>query len=324
MSALIAPLADSTLLAGIRVLDLSRNLPGPACALLLQEMGASVTKLEPPHGDDAKSMPMLYQALNSNKKVEIADFRTPEGIESLKRHAAECDVLIEGFRPGVMADMGCSYEVLKALNPKLVMCSITGYGQTGPLSSKAGHDINYIAESGLLKRLQTADGQIAMPGMQMGDVFGGTLMAAVGILAALLRAQRDGQGTYVDISMTDGLKGLKILPDAMQQMWKMMTGREAPHQEDLLSGGLACYNLYSTADGKTLVVGALEHRFWKPFCEAIGKADWANIHWSRGAMPGTPAAREIRDNLRAHLATQPLSHWLNALEGVDCCVNAVQ
>lgn len=324
MTTLIAPLADSSLLEGLTVLDLSRNLPGPACALILQEMGAKVIKLEPPHGDDAKSMPMLYNALNSNKTIVTADFRTPEGIQILKDHAAKCDVLIEGFRPGVMAEMGCSYDILKTLNPKLVMVSITGYGQTGPDAHKAGHDINYLAASGLLKRLQTADGQLAMPGMQLGDVFGGTAMAAIGVLAALLKAQRTGQGSYVDVGMTQGLKGLTILPDAMQQMWKMMTGKEMPHQEDLLSGGLACYNLYKTADGHTLVVGALEHRFWKPFCMAIGKEEWVDLHWSRGVMPGSPKAREIREATRAYLASQTLDHWLGKLKDVDCCVNSVQ
>lgn len=321
MTTLIAPLSDPSLLEGVKILDLSRNLPGPACALMFQEMGAAVTKIEPPHGDDAKSMPMLYAALNGNKTIVTADFRTPEGIQVLKDLAAQSDVLIEGFRPGVMAEMGCSYEVLRALNPKLVMVSITGYGQTGPDSHKAGHDINYMAASGLLKRLQTADGQIAMPGMQVGDVFGGTAMAAIGVLAALLKAQRTGQGSYVDVGMTDGLKGLQILPGAMQQMWTLMTGKPMPHQEDLLSGGLACYNLYTTADGKTLVVGALEHRFWKPFCIAIGKDEWADVHWSRGVMPGTAKAREIREATRAYIATQPLSHWAGKLEGVDCCVN---
>lgn len=321
---MISPINDSSMLQGLTVLDLSRNLPGPACALMLQELGASVVKIEPPHGDEARSMPTLYQALNGNKTIVTADFRTPEGIATLKEHAQKADVLIEGFRPGVMAEMGCSYDTLKALNPRLVMCSITGYGQTGDKARLAGHDINFLAESGLLKRLQTADGQLAMPGMQIGDVFGGTAMAAIGILAGLLKAQRTGQGCYVDISMTHCLAPLKVLPDAMAQMWQALTGKPMPHQEDLLSGGLACYNLYRTADGHTLVVGALEHRFWKLFVHAIGKEEWADIHWSRGVMPGSPKAHEIRTAVREFIASQPLAHWQAALQGADCCVNWVE
>lgn len=320
----MSPIKDSSLLEGITVIDLSRNLPGPACTLMLMEMGAKVIKIEPPHGDEARSMPMLYQALNGGKTMVTADFRTSEGIQILKDHVANADVLIEGFRPGVMKEMACDYEAMTQLNPKLVMCSITGYGQKGPLANQAGHDINFMAESGVLNRLQTADGQLAMPGVQVGDVFGGTAMAVIGVLAGLLKAQRTGQGTFVDISMTDGLKALNVLPEAMQQMWQAMTGKSVPHQEDLLSGGLACYNLYQTADSKTLVVGALEHRFWARFVQAIGKPDWADIHWSKGALPGSGKAREIREQTREYIASQPLAHWLSCIKDVDCCVNTLR
>ncbi|MDX1668913.1 MAG: CaiB/BaiF CoA-transferase family protein [Limnobacter sp.] len=320
----LSPVQDPDILKGIRVLDLSRNLPGPACSLMLMEMGATVVKIEPPHGDDAKAMPTLYQALNSGKEIITADFRTAEGIDCLIEQAGQADVLIEGFRPGVMGQMGCAYEALQRNNPKLVMCSITGYGQEGPLAHQAGHDINFLAQSGLLSRLKTADGQLAMPGMQLGDVFGGTAMATIGILAGLLKAQKTGQGSFVDISMTDGLRPLALLPDAMQRMWTTLTGKPMPHENDLLSGGLACYNLYETADGHTLVVGALEHRFWKLFVEAIGQPDWADIHWSKGAMPGTKEALDIRQKTRQLIAMKPLSHWLGLLKGVDCCVNSLK
>ncbi|HEX4843848.1 MAG TPA: CaiB/BaiF CoA-transferase family protein [Limnobacter sp.] len=319
----MAPIQDASLLEGIQVLDLSRNLPGPATSLVLQQMGASVVKLEPPHGDDAKSMPMLYQALNSNKRIVTADFRTPEGIAALKDHAAKADVLIDGFRPGVMADMGCGYDALKALNPKLVMCCITGYGQQGPLANMAGHDINYMALSGVLDGLQTAQGDIPVPAVQFGDLFGGTAYAVQGILAALLKAQRTGQGSFVDVSMTHNLWKQNIMPESMEQMWKMLTGKPARHQDDLLSGGLACYNVYATADGRHLAVGALEHKFWKLACEAMGKPEWADIHWSRGAMPGTPQAKQLLTDVAALIAAQPLQHWENTFQGVDACVTPV-
>ncbi|GLR27321.1 CaiB/BaiF CoA transferase family protein [Limnobacter litoralis] len=319
----MAPIQDPTLLAGITVLDLSRNLPGPATSLVLQQMGATVIKLEPPHGDDAKSMPMLYEALNSEKAIVTADFRTPEGIQILKDHAAKADVLIDGFRPGVMADMGCGYDTLKALNPRLVMCCITGYGQQGNLAEKAGHDINYMALSGVLHGLQTASGDLPVPAVQFGDLFGGTAYAVQGILAALLKAQRTGQGSFVDISMTHNLHKQNIMPDSMEQMWIAMTGAPKAHQDDLLSGGLACYNVYRTQDDRFLAVGSLEHRFWKVACEAMGKPEWADIHWSKGVFPGTPAAVKIRDDVKALIASQPLSHWEMVFGRVDACVTPV-
>lgn len=319
----MSPIQDSTLLEGITVVDLSRNLPGPATSLILQQMGATVIKIEPPHGDDAKSMPMLYQALNSSKKIVVADFRTAEGIQSLKDHAAKADVLIDGFRPGVMAEMGCSYDTLKALNPKLVMCCITGYGQKGPLAEKAGHDINYMALSGVLDGLQTANGDIPVPAVQFGDLFGGTSAAVQGILAALLKAQRTGAGSFVDVSMTHNLWKQNIMPESMEQMWVMLSGKPAKHQDDLLSGGLACYNVYRTADNRHLAVGSLEHKFWKVACEAMGKPEWISIHWSRGAMPGTPQAVQIRADMAHLIASQPLSHWEQVFGNVDACITPV-
>ncbi|HEX4918294.1 MAG TPA: CaiB/BaiF CoA-transferase family protein [Limnobacter sp.] len=319
----MTPIHDSTLLEGIQVLDLSRNLPGPATSLILQQMGATVIKLEPPHGDDAKSMPMLYQALNSQKQIVTADFRTAEGIQILKDHAAKADVLIDGFRPGVMADMGCGYDTLNVLNPKLVMCCITGYGQKGALAEKAGHDINYMALSGVLEGLQTVDGEIPVPAVQFGDLFGGTAYAVQAILAGLLKAQRTGKGSFLDISMTHNLWKQNIMPECMEQMWIMLTGKPARHQNDLLSGGLACYNIYKTADGRHLAVGSLEHKFWKLACQAMGKPEWANIHWSRGAMPGTPPAEQLLADVRQWIASQPLAHWETVFSQVDACVTPV-
>jgi crotonobetainyl-CoA:carnitine CoA-transferase CaiB-like acyl-CoA transferase len=320
---MISPVSDPSLLQGVVVLDLSRNLPGPATSLILQQMGATVIKMEPPHGDDAKSMPMLYAALNSSKKIVTADFRTPEGIQSLKDHAAQADVLIDGFRPGVMAEMGCGYDTLKALNPKLVMCCITGYGQKGLLAEKAGHDINYMALSGVLDGLQTANGDIPVPAVQFGDLFGGTSAAVQCILAALIKAQRTGQGTCVDVSMTHNLWKQNIMPESMEQMWVMLSGKPAKHQDDLLSGGLACYNVYRTSDNRHLAVGSLEHKFWKVACEAMDKPEWINIHWSRGAMPGTPAAVQMRDDMVQLIASKPLSHWEQVFGHVDACITPV-
>lgn len=319
----MAPIQDPTLLEGVSVLDLSRNLPGPATALALQQMGAKVIKLEPPHGDDAKSMPMLYQALNRNKTIVIADFRTAEGIQCLKDYVASADVLIEGFRPGVMDQMGCGYDTLQVINPRLVMCSITGYGQHGPLAHKAGHDINYMALSGVLHGLQTDQGEIAIPAVQFGDLLGGTAYAVQGILAALLKAHRTGKGSFVDISMTHNLWKQNIMPESMEQMWKMLTGKAAEHQDDMLSGGLACYNVYQTADQRYLAVGSLEHKFWKAACQAMGKPEWSEIHWSRGAMPGTPPAREMQAKMRALIASQPLSHWEQVFAQEDACITPV-
>jgi crotonobetainyl-CoA:carnitine CoA-transferase CaiB-like acyl-CoA transferase len=322
-------------LAGIRVIDLTRLLPGPLATRRLAEWGAEVLKIEGPadQGQDdgtrlmgrtpadvAAGRPSLtFRLLNAGKECRELDLREPAGRDALLELVRDADVLIEGFRPGVMQRLGLGWESLHAANPRLVVCAISGYGQHGPWSLRAGHDINYIAMAGVLEQIATADGEIAVPNFQIGDLLGGTQAALSGVLAALVAAQRTGQGRFVDISMAHEVLRHHVLAAATLEA----NGRVPAPGRDLLSGGAPCYGVYRTADGRHLAVGALEAKFWQRLCGALGRPEWARRHWSLGEMPGSERAMSLRAELAALFAGQPLAHWLALLEAVDCCVTPV-
>lgn len=311
------------MLAGLKVIDLTRNLPGPFATLLLADMGAEVLKVEPPTGDEARFMPTMFEAVNRNKQGIRLDIKNAADLDQLKSLIADADVLVESFRPGVLAGFGLSYDALSAVNPKLVMCSITGYGQDGEWANRAGHDINFMAMSGVLDQLRTPDGQQAMPNVQFGDLLGGSAMAVVGMLAAVIDARASGRGRHVDVSMTHSLLPHALGPLSFAQMWKQFGAGEVKPNEDLLGGGLPCYGLYRTADRRYLAVGALEFKFWRALCDALGEPEWAAVHWQRGVMPQLPASKAMRDQLAQRIASQPLSHWENVFATVDACVTPV-
>jgi crotonobetainyl-CoA:carnitine CoA-transferase CaiB-like acyl-CoA transferase len=322
-------------LAGIRVVDLTRLLPGPLATRRLVEWGARVIKVEGPaddgQDDGTRSMArtpqevaagepgLLFRMLNAGKHLVQIDLRQPEGRAELLEIAREADLLIEGFRPGAMHRLGLGWDVLHAANPKLVVCAITGYGQHSPWSQRAGHDINYIAMAGVLQQIATPDGEIAVPNFQIADLLGGTQAALCGALAALVAAGRTGVGRFVDVSMTHELLRHQVLAQAMLAA----TGRLARPGCDLLSGGAPCYGVYGTADGRHLAIGALELKFWERLCETLGRPDWSPKHWSLGQAPGSEAASTLRTDLARLLATQTLDHWLSRFDGVDCCVTPV-
>lgn len=322
-------------LAGIRVLDLTRLLPGPLAALRLRELGAEVVKIEGPseqgQDDGARHMlrtreeiasgepGLMFRRLNAGKQLLRLDLRSAEGRAALLALARDAQVLVEGFRPGVMARLGLGWDVLHAANPKLVMCAITGYGQKSPWADRAGHDINYIAMAGVLEQIATSGGEIALPNFQIGDLMGGAQAAACGVLAALLAVERGGAGRFVDISMTHEVARHNVIAGVMLAA----TGRTSPPGRDLLTGGAPCYGVYRTADGRHLAVGALEPQFWARLCSAIGRPDWTGQHPTRGLMPGGAAALALRAELAAVFAGQPLAHWLALLEPADCCVTPV-
>jgi len=264
-------------LSHVRVLDLTRLLPGPMATLHLADLGANVIRMEPvaeegePEGEgrrtDARGV--LALMLNRNKRAIRVDVKQPAGREILLRLAAESDVLLEGFRPGVADRLGIGYEAARGVNPRIVYCSISGYGQTGPNRLRAGHDINYLACAGVGDQIGVPDGPPAISNLQIGDLLGGSLTAAMGILAALVDAQVHGRGRYIDVSMTDSVMAHAVLALATLTS----SGRTAPRGEDLLSGGVPCYNYYRTQDGRYLAVGALEAKFWERLCEAVGRPD---------------------------------------------------
>jgi alpha-methylacyl-CoA racemase len=323
-------------LAGLRVLDLTRLLPGPLATRHLLDLGADVLKIEGPtdQGQDdgsrymgqtaaeraAGEPAMMFRELNRGKQLLRLDLRAPDGVAALIERVRTADVLIEGFRPGVMARLGMSWDVLRAVNPRLVACAITGYGQHGAWAHRAGHDINYIAMAGVLEQIATTDdGDLAVPNFQIGDLMGGTQAAVSGILAALLGAQRSGQGRFVDISMAHEVLRHHVLARATLSA----TGRTPMPGRDLLSGGAPCYGVYRTADDRHVAVGALELKFWQALCTALGRPDWADRHWTNGLAVGSVASLALRAELAAAFAARPLAHWVEVFELVDACVTPV-
>lgn len=320
-------------LHGLTVLDLSQLLPGPLATRHLQQWGARVIKIEPPGaGDGTRAMyadpadlqagrpSLFFRELNDGKEELRLDLRSDEGRGQLLDLAAQADVLIEGFRPGVMDRLGVGWEVLRQVNPRLVMAAITGYGQTGPYALKAGHDINYIALSGVLDQIGMPDGGgPAVPNFQIADLLGGTLAAVSGLLAALVGAQRSGQGRFVDISMTHEVWRHAVIARTEARALGLVPARGS----SLLNGGAACYGVYACSDGRHLAVGALEPKFWQAFCEALGRPEWASRHWSRGEAPGSPQAARTREELASLLRTRPMAEWAAIADPADCCVTPV-
>ncbi len=265
-------------LKGIKILDLSRLLPGPLATQMLADMGAEVIKIEdtsspdyirffPPFvGDDSA----LYLSLNRNKRSIVFNFKSAEGKEIFFSLVKSADVVIEQYRPGIMDKIGIGYEQAKKANPKIIYVSVTGYGQTGPYAQRAGHDLNYISIAGVLANTGTKEKPV-IPGVQLADV-SGSYAAVNGCLAALLHCQRTGEGQHVDISMTDAVMPFATLINATA--WA--DNRDIERGNFQLSGALANYNVYESADGKFVALGALEPKFWITFCEAVGKPEWKN------------------------------------------------
>lgn len=320
-------------LAGITVLDLTQLLPGPLATRHLMEWGARVVKVEPPGAGDGTRVMYLseedralarpsgfFRDLNGGKEEIRLDLRSDEGRKVLLDRVRSADVLIEGFRPGVMKRLGLDWDVLQAVNPRLVMAAITGYGQSGPYSLKAGHDINYVALAGVLDQIGMPEGEDpAVPNFQIADLLGGTLAAVSGLLAALVGAQRSGQGRFVDISMTHEVWRHAVIARAEAQSLGLVPARGS----SLLNGGAACYGVYRCSDGRHLAVGALEPKFWQAWCEAIGQPDWTTRHWSQGEQPGSPQAAQTRRMMADLLRQRPMAEWAVIADRADCCVTPV-
>jgi crotonobetainyl-CoA:carnitine CoA-transferase CaiB-like acyl-CoA transferase len=308
-------------LAGVTVLDLTRLLPGPLCTQHLADMGARVIKVEDPKTGDVTRYSgapngdsVVFEILNGNKEGLVLDLKDPADQAHLLDLAAEVDVLVEGFRPGVLERLGCGYPAAAARNPRLVYCSITGYGQTGPRRDRAGHDINYIAESGIADQIGAADGPPVLSNFQIGDLAGGTLTAAMGILAALFDAARSGQGRHVDIAMTDGAMAHAVIAAGSLAM----EGQTPRRGMGKISGALPCYGYYQTADQRYLAVGALEPQFWRSLCEAIARPDLIPHGHANG-----PQGDAVKADLAAIFAQRPMAEWVTLFDRYDCCVSGV-
>jgi alpha-methylacyl-CoA racemase len=307
----------------LKVLDLTRLLPGPYATLVLADLGAQVDKVEEPHGDYARHMPpirddvsALFLGLNRNKRSLVLDLKSAEGVAQFKKLVPAYDVVIESFRPGVMERLGVGYEVLKSLHPGLIYCGISGYGATGPDSKKAGHDLNYIARAGVLGYGGSAEGPPTMPGVQMADI-GGSLFSVIGILAALEQRRHTGLGQFVDISMTDCATAFLHLHLASRlQMGDaghpLQRGREA------LNGGYPCYGVYETADKKYLSVASLEPQFFSRLLGVLGRPELMDGAYDTGAL-----GQQTRGALEGIFGQKSLAEWIAQLQGHDVCVEPI-
>lgn len=308
-------------LRGTRVLDLTRLLPGPTCTLLMADLGADVLKVEDTElGDYARWIPplkkklsYLFLSLNRNKKSLALNLRGKEGQEIFYQLVRSYDVIIESFRPGVTKKLGIDYETIRSINPKIIYCSLTGYGQTGPYKDRAGHDINYLGYSGLLDKLGKKGGSPILPNFQMADLSGGALMSLIGILAALNNQKARGEGQYLDISMLDGLLSLLTIPLSTRHL------NPSPQRgEDILSGGSPCYQIYGTSDGRYMTLGAIEKKFWDLFCQAIERPDLIEDHLVMGIRAG-----EVENEIKQIFKSHPQEYWVNLFAQVDCCCTPV-
>lgn len=313
-------------LEGLKVLDLSRLLPGPYATLVLADLGAQVDKVEEPGvGDYTRHSPpmkddtsALFLGLNRNKRSIALDLKSADGAAKLKALAKQYDVLVESFRPGVMDKLGLGWDALSKENPRLIYCAISGYGNTGPDRLRAGHDINYLARAGALAYGGQAGGAPALPGVQIADIGGGSLFALVGILAAVHERHRTGHGRFVDVSMTDG--ALAFLH--MHLAGRLVMGNDGtPLQRgrEALNGGFACYGLYRTQDDRWLAVGSLEPKFFQGLCEAIERPELL----AGGYDTGEEGAR-TRQALEAVFGSKPLEHWVTLFRQKDLCIEPVR
>ncbi len=328
MNATLDPSIDAGQpLAGITILDLTRLLPGPMATQHLADMGATVIKIEDKGaGDYARTMShvkhevsQLFIAVNRGKQFLRLDLKDDTDKAQFLTMVETADVVIESFRPGVMDRLGLGWQVLKARNPRLVMCAITGYGQTGPLALQAGHDINYLALSGMLAQTTDDAGRPVLPNLQVADLLGGAQTAVQGILAALLGVKMGGAGRFVDVAMTDAVVAHNLMP----LLALNHAGHTAPPARDFLTGGVPCYAIYRCSDGKYLAVGALELKFWQTLCDVIARPDLKDQHWSLGQAIGSDEAMQLRRELDTVFATRSRDAWAALFAPADCCVTPV-
>jgi alpha-methylacyl-CoA racemase len=314
-------------LSDVRVLDLTRLLPGGFCSLLLADLGAQVLKVEdtgmgdyvrwaPPfYGDEEQqglgTRSALYLALNRGKRSIRLNLKEEKGREALLRLVESHDVVLDGFRPGVLERLGVGYERMREANPGIVYCGITGYGRTGPNVERSGHDMNYLGLVGLLGLTGEPGGRPIQSAGQIADIGGGALMAAFGVMAALRERDRSGEGQIVDVSMADG--ALSWL--AMNAARYLCDGHVPRRGEEPLSGGLLCYYPYEAADG-WVTCGALEPKFWAAFCNGVGRPDLIERQFDR---PGTDAWREVAEIFRARTREE----WRAFADEYDCCIEPV-
>lgn len=306
-------------LSSLKILDFSTLLPGPFASLLLADLGAEVLRVEsptrmdlvrvlPPH-DGGTSTSHAY--LNRNKRAIALDLKRPEAVEVVKKLVGEYDIVLEQFRPGVMDKLGVGYAALKAINPRLIYVSITGYGQTGPYRDRAGHDINYLALAGLASYTGRRDSGPLPLGVQLADIAGGSLHGVIGLLAAVVQRQVTGLGQQVDVSMTDCAFSLH----AMAGAGYLGAGVEPGMENQALNGG-SFYDYYRTRDGRWFSVGSLEPQFMQQFCQALGRPELA----ARGLSPKPEEQRALKREIEIEFERRDFAEWCERFAALDACV----
>ena len=309
-------------LANLKILDFSTLLPGPYATMMLADMGAEVLRVEAPDRVDlAKVMPPFdgkfsttFSYLGRGKRTLQLNLKQPESVERVKQLVQDYDIVVEQFRPGVMDRLGIGYEVLKAINPKLIYCAITGYGQTGPYKDRAGHDINYLAISGVASHCGRADSGPPPMGIQIADVAGGSHHAVMGILAAVIKRQETGEGAFIDISMTDAAFALNAMAGAAA----LAGGQPQKPESGMLNGG-TFYDYYQTRDGRWLSVGSLEPQFSSRLCDTLGLGELKSY-----ALSQKPEhQQELKAAIKQKIAARSLAEWQEVFAEVDACVEPV-
>jgi crotonobetainyl-CoA:carnitine CoA-transferase CaiB-like acyl-CoA transferase len=306
-------------LAGIRVLDFTTLLPGPMATLMLAEAGAEVVKFERPGGEDMRRFgpawgrdSVLFAMLNRGKKSVAADLKEPHVCERVLALAKTADVVVEQFRPGVMDRLGLGYEAMRAANPRIIYCAITGYGQTGPRAMRAGHDLNYIGDAGLLALSSGKSGYRVVPPALVADIAGGSYPAVMNILLALRKRDASGEGCFIDVSMTESV--LPFLYAAIGM--GLAVGAWPKDGGEQLTGGSPRYHLYETRDGKVACVASLEQKFWKSFTAAIG-LESEFIDDRRNPQATIARVAEI-------IAGRTAAEWEPVFDKADCCCSIMQ
>lgn len=291
-------------LAGVKVIDLSRLAPGPYASMLLADLGADVIRVDRSGEDDSAG-----GMLGRGKRSLVLDLKRDEGREVLLRLCEDADVFLEGFRPGVMARLGAGYETLSRRNPRIVYCSLTGYGQSGPLAQEAGHDIDYIAVAGVLGQLRDRGGEPMAPLNLIGDFAGGGMLAAFGIVCALLERERSGRGQHIDAAMIDGSLSLMTMHFAARGLF-------SKPRSGMMSGAAPFYRSYRCADGRFVAVGALESPFFRTL--------WEGLDLGPLPDPGDPEDwPEQRARIAERFATRTRDEWVEHFRGRDACVAPV-
>jgi alpha-methylacyl-CoA racemase len=309
-------------LNALKILDFSTLLPGPYATMMLADMGAEVLRVEAPDRVDlAKVMPPFdgkfsttFSYLSRGKQTLQLNLKQPESVERVKELVKDYDIVVEQFRPGVMDRLGIGYETLKAINPNLIYCAITGYGQTGPYKDRAGHDINYLAISGVASHCGRADSGPPPMGIQVADVAGGSHHAVMGILAAVIQRQQTGQGAFIDISMTDAAFALNAMAGAAA----LAGGQPQKPEGGMLNGG-TFYDYYQTSDGRWLSVGSLEPQFSARLCDTLGLSEIKSF-----ALSQNPEHQQkLKDAIKEKIGAKTFADWRATFAEVDACVEPV-